>query len=226
MKRVLLIDRCPESAVKRVQALSKHFEVHCWDGMGTLDDAFMFVPDVVVCDMMLPNWDVAGILRAIRLKNNNAKIIVIACDVDRMMTDTLEEAAVSYLMVEPVEETKLVKRIKNLYGECVDPMLRQWFVNALQDLGVERNHAGFFCLMEALEYLQNHPNCLFTDELYPYVAKMCCATACSVEKAMKRCIEKAWHRRRGERWRAFGFESTRCPANHEFLQNILKAGVN
>lgn len=227
MRRVLLTDCAPQTLEELVPMLESRYDVRtCCSGQDVLEEYLTFRPELVVLDLMLPGCDTVGLLRAIRAQSAETKVLATSCGVNDSITEILEQTQVPFLMVKPIENRVVAARLgdlERLLDRTGAHSLPERADSILQELGLERNRVGFACLREAALYLYDHPDCLFTDELYPYVAKVCNGTAQSVERAMKRCVESGWRRRRKPVWNYYISDTAQCPPNHQFLNALTAA---
>src|SRR6266446_6851206 len=114
MPTVLLI----EDDVEARRRVARLFARHGWDVLEALEGkdgielAFAKRPDVIVCDLLLPNMSGLQVCRAIREKLDLARIIIIAgrhYDIDR---EAVFEAGGDGYFVKPLKWEKLAAAIK------------------------------------------------------------------------------------------------------------------
>ncbi len=224
MRRVLLTD-CDRAFLDHLEhKLRGHYDVRiCSYGPDVLEEYLTFQPQLLVLDTGLPGCDVAGLLHTAWSRDVETKVLATACGFHAAMTDMLPQAAC--ILVKPYDDTLLMARLEEL-EQLLDQDDGHRFLDRtnaiLQELGLERNQVGFSCLAEASLYLHDHPTCLFSDELYPHTAKICGGTAQSVDKAMHRCVKKAWDRRNPLIWNDY-LKTASCPSNACFIKAIANA---
>jgi DNA-binding response OmpR family regulator len=118
--RVLVVeDDAGTQTLLRKQLSAKGFEVtvahNGLDGLMQLESA---TPDVIVCDINMPELDGIGFVRAIKAKNETRKIPVIfltASNDARHMVDGINVGARFYL-TKPFELNELVWKIQRVLG--------------------------------------------------------------------------------------------------------------
>lgn len=116
--RVLVVeDDAGTQTLLRKQLTAKGFEVRVavngLDGLMQLEQA---MPDVIVCDMNMPELDGVGFVRAIKAKNETRKIPVIfltASNDPRHMVDGINVGARFYL-TKPFELNELIWKINRV----------------------------------------------------------------------------------------------------------------
>ena len=118
--RVLVVEDDPGTqTLLRKQLSAKGFEVHVaangLDGLMQLEAA---LPDIIICDMNMPELDGIGFVRAIKTKDETRKIPVIfltASNDPRHMVDGINVGARFYL-TKPFEMNELVWKINRVLG--------------------------------------------------------------------------------------------------------------
>ena len=118
--RVLVVEDDVETqTLLKKQLASKGFEVtvasNGLDGLMQLEKS---TPDVIVCDMNMPELDGVGFVRAIKAKNETRKIPVIfltASHDPRHMVDGINVGARFYL-TKPYELNELIWKIQRVLG--------------------------------------------------------------------------------------------------------------
>lgn len=118
--RVLVVEDDAETQVLlRKQLSSEGFAVSiAKNGLDGLVQLEQSMPDVIVCDMNMPELDGVGFVRAIKAKNETRKIPVIfltASHDPRHMVDGINVGA-RYYLTKPYELDELVAKIKRVLG--------------------------------------------------------------------------------------------------------------
>ena len=118
--RVLVVeDDAVTQTLLRKQLTAKGFEVHlAGNGLHGLMMLETLQPDVIVCDMNMPELDGIGFVRAIKAKIETKKIPVIfltASNDPRHMVDGINVGARFYL-TKPFEVNELVWKINRVLG--------------------------------------------------------------------------------------------------------------
>lgn len=222
MRKVLLVDPSQETLDDLTVRLSGHYDVRsCCFGPDALEEFLTFRPDLMVLDAAMPGCDTTGLLHAVTAQDTPTKVIATSCCFNNSIAGLLSKA--SFLLIKPFSPDLIITRLAELEHllECGNEDAVFNRINAiLQELGLGRNHLGFSCLAQAILYLRSKPNCLFTDDLYPHVAKTCGGSAHSVDKAMKRCIMNAWRKRNPVIWAHYFGKSNLCPTNVHFIRML------
>ena len=225
MRRLLLTDCSQENLQTLANTLSGHYDVHtCCHGPDVLEEYLTFQPELFVLDTAMPGCDTVGLLHAVRSQDRETKVLAAACGFHSSVTDLLP--MIPCLLIKPYDNRMIPLRLREL-----EFLLEQDSQDSLSDrinailleLGIERNRTGFACLVESILYLHRKPDCLFTDDLYPYTAKVCGGSAQSVDKAMKRCIINAWRKRTPAVWAYYFGKDYLCPTNVHFIRTVARA---
>lgn len=223
MRRLLLVDKTPEYFEPLLPGLSQRYDVRlCCKGRDLLAELLAFRPDLLVFDSSLPDCDPAGILRVAQAMDIRPRSLALAY----IPTDLPSKELFTFLLIKPFEPEELLKRIGNMEQLLIKNRPERLYTltgSIMQELGVQQNLTGFACLQIGAIYLYDHEDCLFTDELYPYIAKQVQGSAASVEKAMSRSIESSWKKRTEPVWRYYFENTDRCPTNVRFLKTLVKA---
>jgi DNA-binding response OmpR family regulator len=118
--RVLVVeDDAGTQTLLRKQLTAKGFEVTvARNGLDGLMQLEGMLPDVIVCDINMPELDGIGFVRAIKAKNETRKIPVIfltASNDARHMVDGINVGARFYL-TKPFELNELIWKINRVLG--------------------------------------------------------------------------------------------------------------
>lgn len=224
MRKVLLTDAMQDVLDDIAFALGDHFQVRtCCDAAVLAQTVEQYEPELLLLDLSIPNYDPFALLR--KIQNKRVSVIAVALDANDYLARLLDELGVRWLIVKPLRAEMVATRLLELELELDDPpdrAIRRAVYSALQEVGVRLFYQGYMTLAEGIVYACTHEDCSMTDELYPYVAQVCGGTVASVEKAMSRCIEQAFRRRRAAVWEAlFGAtERTKCPTNSKFIKHL------
>ena len=223
MRRILFVDRTADYYESLLPELAERYDSRlCCNGQELLQELIAFRPELLVMDMSIPNCDPIGLLRVAQAMDICPQVLAVCCS----RTDLLAHELVTFMMVKPFEREELLKRIRNMEQLLIINRQERLYILAgqiMQELGLKQSRVGFACLQDAALYLSDHQDCLFADELYPYIAKLRQGSAQSVEKAMSRSIEHAWKVRNHNVWQYYFGDSDRCPTNVRFLKTLLKA---
>ena len=118
--RVLVVEDDPGTqTLLRKQLTAKGFEVNvAANGLEGLMQLERSVPDIIICDMNMPELDGVGFVRAIKAKNETRSIPVIfltASNDPRHMVDGINVGARFYL-TKPFELNELLWKINRVLG--------------------------------------------------------------------------------------------------------------
>lgn len=167
------------------------------------------MPDVVLCDMVMPKMDGFAVLEEITRMNamHRPRVIALtALNRDEFIIRAME-LGVSYYMVKPVNVDLLVQRICALADSSMQHSARraapvpetspeQAVAELLMCIGMPAHLHGYrFLLQSVLRVLENpaEMSCI-THGLYPAVAGCFGTTASRVERSIRHAINMAWDR--------------------------------
>ena len=126
----------------------------------------------------------------------------------------------AFLLIQPFTAetmaTRLLQLEKLLPHQNADPD------EILQELGLDSHAVGFSCLCVAINYKCAHPDCLYYNDLCVHLANSRSATPLSVDKAMIRCIRKAWRRRDPILWAHYLGSDPTDITNAQFISAVAK----
>lgn len=224
MRRVLLTDSLSEVLEDYQRALSDHFQLFfCSDGAQLIDTIDQIKPDLMVLDLSLPRLDYGALEQ--RLRGKQIPILATALFSNAEVEDYGERIGVRWIYVKPVQSYAVAARLlefEMLLDNTPDMQLRADVYSRMLGLGATLSSGGFRMLAEGVVYACKHEHCSMTDELYPYVARVCGGTAGSVEIAMRRCIQQAFKRGAPIQWRYY-IKMTppdKCPSNSAFIKQL------
>jgi signal transduction histidine kinase len=115
--RVLIADDEPDMLKYLKSQLSRDFQViEAVDGQQAVDKARQFLPDVIVCDMMMPQKDGLQVCRELRQQTSTQAmpIIVLTARADEETKVAVLSAGANDFITKPFSTTELSLRLKNL----------------------------------------------------------------------------------------------------------------
>lgn len=161
--------------------------------------------DVIVLDLIMPNKDGMSVLKDMRERKLDKKVIVLTSFNTQEVIREASELGISYFILKPFELTELEKRIlecsnKNDYDKKTIDMkynnLQVSITKVLHELGVPSHIKGYQYIREGITVLYEHPEVIggITKELYPDIAEKFDTTVSRVERAIRHAIEVSWNR--------------------------------
>lgn len=199
-------------------------------------------PDVLVCDMIMPQMDGYAVLEqllSMKLEHKPKIIALTALGRDDFISRAVN-LGVDYYMVKPFDFTTLAQRIFEAAGESAKAdalgasvlretpaasgeSLEERIANLFLTVGIPAHIKGYQFLREAVKMVIENPDLMgrITKELYPGIAHRFGTTSSKVERAIRHAIEVAWNRGRIEALdEAFGRNVCSLddkPTNGEFI---------
>ena len=198
-------------------------------------------PDVLVCDMIMPQMDGFGVMERIpsmKLSRQPGIIALTALGRDDFIARAINLGA-NYYMVKPFDFGVLAQRIYETAGEETraeafgtrmirektenGSTLEECIANLFLTVGIPAHIKGYQYLREAVKMVIENPDLMgrITKELYPGIARRFGTTSSKVERAIRHAIEVAWNRGRIEALdEAFGKNVCSLddkPTNGEFV---------
>ena len=199
-------------------------------------------PDVLICDMIMPQMDGYGVLErlsSLKLTKRPGVIALTALGRDDFIARAINLGA-HYYMVKPFDFVNLAQRVFEIVGENERAQqmtaqlrsapehsgaenLEARIANLFLTVGIPAHIKGYQYLREAVRMVMDEPELLgrITKELYPGIAHRFGTTSSKVERAIRHAIEVAWNRGRIEALdEAFGRNVCSLddkPTNGEFI---------
>ena len=198
-------------------------------------------PDVLVCDMIMPQMDGYGVLehlRSMKLSKHPGVIALTALGRDDFITRAINLGA-CYYVVKPFDFSVLAQRVFEAAGEIEradaiaanirresgepEENAEERIANLFLTVGIPAHIKGYQYLREAVKMVMENPDLMgrITKELYPGIAHRFGTTSSKVERAIRHAIEVAWNRGRIEALdEAFGRNVCSLddkPTNGEFI---------
>ena len=200
-------------------------------------------PDVLVCDMIMPQMDGYAVLerlQATKISKRPGVIALTALSRDDFIARAIN-LGVNYYMVKPFDFMMLAQRVYEAAGESLraeavgarmlqetagktgGESLEERIANLFLTVGIPAHIKGYQFLREAVQMVIENPELMgrITKELYPGIAHRFGTTASKVERAIRHAIEVAWNRGRVEALdEAFGKNVCSLedkPTNGEFI---------
>lgn len=181
------------------------------DGAKLLTDIKAYTPDVVLCDVFMPQLDALGVLSQVNtldLKNKPMFMVMSSFDNPRLEKETLAAGA-SYYFLKPFDMDMMAERLIQLTGwsqeplqttshsqSLLEPDLELMVTEIIHQIGVPAHIKGYHYLREAIILAVQNADIInsITKQLYPTVAKKHQTTSSRVERAIRHAIEVAWDR--------------------------------
>jgi len=213
------------------------------NGVEAIDLVCEQEPDVLVCDMIMPEMDGYGVLERLsdmKLKHKPGVIALTALGRDDFIARAVK-LGVHYYMVKPFDFSILAQRIFEMAGEEAraealnerysrerkestgEESMEERIANLFLTVGIPAHIKGYQYLREAVKMVIDNPDLMgrITKELYPGIAHRFGTTSSKVERAIRHAIEVAWNRGRIEALdEAFGRNVCSLddkPTNGEFI---------
>ena len=209
MRKVLIVDVSEHWREVMERELEKLHQVRsCGDGLQALELAERFCPDVVIMDLMLTGMDGLSVVKKLRERSEELKIIVTGRYFSNFVNMALDRYQVDSAMLKPCTVQSVTERVAELLAMdsaaapvCQDPF--DCITALLVRLGAPTSQQGFRFLRRGILLLMDDPNQQLTKSLYPAIATEFGTSSGNVEKALRTTVTTAWKKRRDESWRNY-----------------------
>ena len=189
---------------------------------------------MILLDLVMPNKDGIEVLKYLKNKQIDKKIIVLTSYNAQSMIRKVSELGADYLILKPFELSVLEEKIleianNNAQGNTIDIYnnnLQISITKTLHDLGVPSHVKGYQYIREGIILVYNNPTIIggITKELYPAIARKFNSTTSRVERAIRHAIEISWNRANWDLMEElFGYSvdiDKAKPTNSEFIVTI------
>ena len=196
-------------------------------------------PEVVICDLLLPQFDGLSLVEKVRgdeYNNEDTKFIICTPFTNNMMISEMSRCGVDYVLAKPYDMTMITDKIKRIYQftnsvkyrGVLDKNIDQSISESLINIGIPVNLTGYRYIASAVKAVYNDETLLdgVTKILYPQIAKQHNSTPQRVEKAMRHAIEVAWDKDGAHNSKnSFNFtlkKGKKRPTNSEFIAVVSK----
>jgi len=182
--------------VEVVDAVSNGYE--CLEVMKEKD------VDVLILDLIMPNLDGLGVIKELKKKNNDVKIILLTAFGQEFVVNKVMDYEIDYFILKPfsllnlvniiIDVSKDVNKVMSAKLEALE--LEKDISSFLHEIGIPAHIKGFKYLRECITMVYNDNDLLgrVTKILYPDIAEKHKTTASRVERAIRHAIEVAWNR--------------------------------
>lgn len=205
-KQVLIADADEQFRNELVVALgdNEEFEIIgvAADGQEALRIASENRPDIIILDLLLPQYDGISVLDLISVRYPDCKVFVATCFISNYIVSALSARRVSALLKKPCTAQCVVDRFNEVLQQNDLPIeerapdLLKQITKMIHDIGVPANIKGYRYLREAiklavedLDRINNMTACI-----YKPIALTDNSTPKRVRAAIMRAIEIAWDR--------------------------------
>lgn len=242
--KVLIADGNKEMSEKLSVFLTKQKEFVV---QGTVDNGIDAIekiaeekPDIVILEMLLPQIDGIGVLKAVQSKKIEKRpifLVLSSLSQEVMIREAISLGAYCF-MLKPFDFSILTERMRRIVQKersikvverkrtVNDENLEKEITNIMHDIGVPAHIRGHQYLREAILLSIHNQDLLgaVTKTLYPSVATTYNTTPSRVERAIRHAIEVAWSRGRLDTLQnVFGYTinvTKGKPTNSEFIAMI------
>ena len=192
-----------------------------------------FRPDVVILDLMLPDYDGLSLLQWAREQGMAIQVLALTRFCSDYVVETAQTLGVGYLMRKPCSVSALAARVSDLLSREKADSLREpdgGVKTRLMALGVPGKLRGCTYLRHAIPLFARDPLQSVTKVLYPEVARICGCAPSHVERSIRSAIDAAWRRRDDNIWRLYFpcDESGQIPrpTNGDFVARLAQSLEN
>lgn len=205
--QVLIGDNSEEFGVQIAEALrTRGFAVSTRpkDGLAIFDGVREEMPDVVLCDAVLPNFDAAELIRRVNAGALKKPFFIVTSAYSSLAVEReITRNTNAYFMLKPFDSETLSERIISLTaignmpkGVPANENLELIVTEMIHQIGIPAHIKGYHYLRTAILLSVENKEMLecVTKLLYPTVAKQYDTTASRVERAIRHAIETAWDR--------------------------------
>ena len=191
--------------------------------------------DIIILDLVMPNVDGIEVLKFVKDRSIEKKVIVLTSYNSQDMIRKVSELGADYFMLKPFEldvlENKILEVSNNFNAEgagidLYNNNLQISITKTLHELGVPSHIKGYQYIREGITLVYNNPTIVggITKELYPEIAKKFNSTTSRVERAIRHAIEISWNRANWDFMEElFGYSvdiDRAKPTNSEFIVTI------
>ncbi|MBQ7769092.1 MAG: response regulator [Oscillospiraceae bacterium] len=232
-KQVLIADADEQFRNELVTILkdSEEFEVMgvAVDGQEALQIASENRPDIIILDLLLPQYDGISVLDLISVRYADCKVFVATGFISNYIISALATRRVSALMKKPCTAQCVVDRINEVLQQSDLPVeeklptLNQQITKMIHDIGVPANIKGYRYLREAIKLAVEDFDRInnMTELIYKPIALVDNSTPKRVRTAITRAVEIAWDRGDLDTLQSFfGYTVSNTkgkPTNSEFI---------
>ena len=160
--------------------------------------------DLILLDLIMPNKDVIYVLKEMKKRGINKKIIVATSYNAAEVIREVSEYGVSYYILKPFDLSDLEKRIYDITQKENNKQNIDFYASNIQvsitkmlhELGIPSHIKGYQYIREAVNIIFENPSIIggITKELYPLLAQKFDTTVSRVERAIRHAIEVSWNR--------------------------------
>lgn len=200
------------------------------NGKDLVEKAKEIIPDVVIMDLILPQYDGYKAIEEIKKINKDCKIIIHSSLSSQGFINKAINLGADYFVVKPFNISLLKTRVNEIVNEqeiavteTKKSLIDEKISNIFITVGIPAHIKGYQFLREAIKLTIESPEIInsITKKLYPSIAKRYDTSASKVERAIRHAIEVAWNRGKIENINnLFGvkvYNSNEKPTNGEFI---------
>ncbi len=209
-----------------------------YDGKETIAQIQNFKPDIIILDIIMPEYDGAYIVNHIRTQFIDYKPIIYI--LSGIGTDTiikiLNDLEIDFYSMKPVSVEIVIESLRNIIKQqeedsifTNDSKVSQnkntvfLFKNLVYRLGMSPNKLSTDCIIDALVFHYENPDSvrLLTKVLYPEVAKQRKVSVSSVEKNIRDAISRMKKNNTKLYEQIFSYTDGKKITNGEFISVVV-----
>ncbi len=214
-----------------------HVITKAYDGKETIMQIQNFKPDIIILDIIMPEYDGAYIVNYVKKQFTDYNPIFYI--LSGIGTDTiikiLNDLDVDFYSMKPVSVEIIIESLKNIIKQQTEnithPIMQDKDIedvkivvkNLVYRLGMSPNKLSTDCIIDALVFYFENPDSLrlLTKILYPHVAKQRGMSASSVEKNIRDAISRMKKSNTKLYEQIFSYSEDKRITNGEFLSVVV-----
>ena len=207
MASIVILESDRNIAAKLYAELSACYNVYICEESGMLLSCMQqYRPDLVVVDLSFAGEDGIGLLKMAYAAGIRPAVVVSARYYSDYVEEQMQQFETAFYFRRPIAAKEMLPRIVDIMLGLgnIDPMdIRRLANEFLLRLGFDMSRHGYTHVVESIFYQAQHMDCMFTNELYPSVAKAFGGNGKQVERIVRANISDAQTRGNQDVWRLY-----------------------
>ena len=196
------------------------------DGREGLRAIRTWMPDLVLLDLVMPNWSGLYLLEELRWDPPEVRprIVVVSRVTSEYIVDLAFSLGADFYLRKPVNLEELTRLVELLLRRAAPPPSHPWgqAQRILREMGAQQEWLGFRWAALVAEQLAGHVEEMLLKESYYPAIRESGGTYDSVDKNIRDLVAKLHARNSPAYQKLMGGARARRPANKEFLQCLAR----
>lgn len=201
------------------------------DGESGLKSILKYEPDIVLLDLIMPNFDGLYLLKKLKELNSPSKVIMLTAISHDSIAQEAFNLGSCYYMLKPFKLSVLEERIRSIYNFSKNELshdleihrsVENQIIEKVINIGIPTNVLGYQYIIDAITLFISNSSPILIKNIYQVIADKNITTEACVESAMRNAILQA-SKQNNENFIKIFKEFNKRPTNSQFISKLCQS---